>query len=172
MLFTLSTLSLLLAVTASPLTKRHDGGGSVTEDGCLINGISVGDCSSIGLTNILNDLGVNILRRDGSFGKRSTEKGCLINGISILDCSNIDVGNILNGDILHLLSRREWDEDCGCDKPKPSGNVQGCAVNGISILDCSNLNVGDILNGLNVGDLGGSGGSGGLGGLGGLGNIL
>jgi len=149
MRFTLTTLSLLLAVAATPITKRGGSWGDEGSDSsCIINGISVGDCTNVGVSNILNDLGVSILKRGG--GEKPSEKGCLINGISVLDCSSIDIGDILNGLSVRAFSRRDWDEDCGCEKPKPSTSESGCSINGISILDCSSIDVGDILNGLQL----------------------
>lgn len=95
--------------------------------GCEINGISVGDCSTVNVWDILNNPVVKVLPRGGESGPN-----CEINGISVGDCSTVNVGDVAN-DLKAKVVRGE-------------SETQSCKINGISVLDCSSLNVGDILN--------------------------
>lgn len=123
-------------IAAAPFAR---GGGK----GCSINGVSVGDCTTVTVGDILNNDKVGVLSRG-----EGEDKSCEIHGISILvscstidafisdlvqDCSSINIGDIGNDLTAKVLSRGE-------------SGPKSCKINGVSVLDCSEVNVYDIAN--------------------------
>lgn len=51
------------------------------EKGCKINGVSVGDCSTVKIGDIANDLHAKVLSRG-----EGESKSCEIKGVSVLVC--------------------------------------------------------------------------------------
>lgn len=92
---------------AKVLTRGDNGSKS-----CKVDGVSVGDCSSVNVGDILNNPIVKVVARGGG-------SGCEINGVSVGDCSTINIGDIANDLKAKVASR---------------GEGESCKINGISVL--------------------------------------